>query len=129
MDVAHIRPSGTLDSAKALQYSQAVRAGKIVFLSGQAGWNEKMEVPASFEDECRAAFENLRIVLAAAGCRFADVVEVTSLHTAGTDINVFWKIRNEYFAEPWPAWTLINGIQLALPAMHVEIKATAVVPG
>lgn len=128
MDVVRIQPPGVFDSSKLLQYSQAVRAGRIVFLSGQPGWNAKMEVPADFEDECRAAFENLRAVLAAAGCSFADVVDVTSLH-AGGDLATFWKIRNEHFAEPWPAWTVIDGIRLALPAMRVEIKATAVVPG
>ena len=58
----------------------------------------------------------------------ADVVDAVSLHTPGTDTGTFWKVRNEYFKEPWPAWTLIGDIGLALPAMHVEVKVTAVIP-
>jgi enamine deaminase RidA (YjgF/YER057c/UK114 family) len=129
MEVTRIRPSGIVDSATRFKYSQAVRAGNLLFASGQPGWNENLEIPAAFEDECRAAFENVRAVLAAAGCSFADVVDVVSLHTTGTDFATFWKMREDYFAAPYPAWTVINGIELALPAMHVEIKVTAVVPG
>lgn len=128
MHVERIRPAGVLDSEARMQYAQAVRAGDLLFVSGQAGWDERLGVPASFEDECRAVFRNLRAVLAAAGCGFADVVEATSLHTAGADLGTFWRVRNEHFAAPWPAWTVIGGIALALPTMHVEVKVTAVVP-
>ncbi len=124
----HYRPAGTLDTVATFQYSQAVRAGGLLFVAGQPGWNERLEVPEDYQAECRAAFENLRVVLAAAGCGFDDIVDATSLHAPGTDLAVFWGVRNDYLAPPWPAWTTIGDIGLALPGMRVEIKVTAVVP-
>ena len=128
MDVERYQPEGLIDTAGRLQYAQAVRAGNLLFVSGQAGWEANMGVPSNYEDECRAVFENLKVVLASAGCGFAHVLDAVSLHTPGTDTGTFWKVRNEYFKEPWPAWTLIGDIGLALPAMHVEVKVTAVIP-
>jgi enamine deaminase RidA (YjgF/YER057c/UK114 family) len=125
MRIDHLRPEGTLDTVTTFQYSQAVRVGDLVFVSGQAGWNERLEVPNDYSAECRAAFENLGIVLRAAGCDFAHIVEATSLHTTGTDLAAFWAVRNEFIRPPWPAWTTIGDIGLAFPTMRVEIKVTA----
>jgi len=125
-DIEHIRPAQGLDTFKKLQYSQAVRVGDLVFVSGQAAWDENFGVPEDFEAECRSAFENLKMVLETAGCTLADVVEATSLHAPGTDLMAFWKVRNEFMAAPWPAWTTIGGVTLAFPNMRVEVKATAV---
>jgi enamine deaminase RidA (YjgF/YER057c/UK114 family) len=129
MKVERYQPEGLLDTAARMQYAQAVRAGNLLFVSGQAGWDANMGIPADYEEECRAVFENIKAVLAAAGCDFSNVVEAVSLHTPETDIGTFWRVRNEYFNEPWPAWTLIGDIGLALPAMHVEVKVTAAIPG
>lgn len=128
MRIEHLRPPGTLDTVATFQYSQAVRAGDLLFVAGQAGWNERLEIPADYATECRAVFENLGNVLRAAGCDYADIVDATSLHTVGTDLAAFWAVRNEYIDAPWPAWTTIGDIALAFPTMHVEVKVTAVVP-
>lgn len=128
MRIEHLRPTGTLDTAGTFQYSQAVRVGELLFVAGQAGWNDRLEIPADYGAECRCAFENLGTVLRAAGCDFGDVVDAISLHAAGTDLAAFWAVRNEYMHAPWPAWTTIGDIALAFPTMHVEIKVTAVVP-
>jgi enamine deaminase RidA (YjgF/YER057c/UK114 family) len=128
MRIEHLRPSGTLDTVTTFQYSQAVRVGDLLLVAGQAGWNERLEIPADYADECRAVFDNLATVLRAAGCDFGDVVDAVSLHAAGTDLAAFWAVRNEYIRAPWPAWTTIGDIALAFPTMHVEIKVTAVVP-
>jgi enamine deaminase RidA (YjgF/YER057c/UK114 family) len=128
MDVERYQPEGVLDTVARLQYAQAVRAGNLLFVSGQAGWDANMVVPSDYEEECRAVFENLKVVLGAAGCSLADVIEAVSLHTPATDIGTFWRVRNEYLKEPWPAWTMIGDIGLALPTMHVEVKVTAAVP-
>jgi enamine deaminase RidA (YjgF/YER057c/UK114 family) len=128
MDVERYQPEGALDTVARLQYAQAVRAGNLLFVSGQAGWDANMGVPSDYEEECRVVFENLKLVLASAGCSLADVIEAVSLHTPGTDIGTFWRVRNEYLKEPWPAWTMIGDIGLALPTMHVEVKVTAAIP-
>ena len=70
----------------------------------------------------------LKIVLEEAGCGFGDVVDVTSYHTPGADIGTFWRVRNEYFTAPYPAWTLIQDIALVSPDLHAEVKVNAVIP-
>ncbi len=127
MRIDHLRPVGTLDTVATFQYSQAVRVGDLLFVAGQAGWDEHLAVPTDFEAECRAAFENLGVVLRAGGCDFADIVDATSLHAPGTDLATFWAVRNEFIEAPWPAWTTIGDIGLAFPTMRVEIKVTAAV--
>ena len=128
MTVERLQPKGLPDSEKIYQYAQAVRAGNLLFVSGQTGWNAEMKTPESYEDEIRQLFENLKLVLAEAGCGFEDVVDVTSYHTPGADIGSFWRVRNEYFTAPYPAWTLIQDIALVSPDLHAEVKVNAVIP-
>jgi len=128
MKIERIAPDGSFDSAKVMQFAQAIRAGQTLYCSGQTGMDANMKVAEDYEAECRQLFENMKIVLEAAGCTFADVVDATSLHTPGSDIPCFWRVRNEYFAEPWPAWTMIGDVGLATPALHAEVKVTAVIP-
>jgi 2-iminobutanoate/2-iminopropanoate deaminase len=127
MHIQHYQPAGQPDTWSR-QFSQAVSAGGLVFVSGQPGWDTNMNIRESYEDECRQVFENIRSVLAEAGCELADIVEGTSLHTPDADIGTFWRIRNEYLSEPWPAWTMIANVGLGLPDMHLEVKVTAAVP-
>jgi enamine deaminase RidA (YjgF/YER057c/UK114 family) len=128
MRIERLEPKDLVDSQKQLQYAQAVRAGDLLFCSGQIGWDVNMQVAPDYGAECKQVFENIKTVLAEAGCDFKDVIDVTSLHTTGGDIGAFWSIRNEYFAEPWPAWTMINDVSLASPRVHVEVKVTAAIP-
>ena len=55
----------------------------------------------------------------------ADVVEMTTYHTDMALLGTFMKIKDEYVAEPYPAWTAIGCTQLALPGALVEIRAQA----
>lgn len=128
MDVQHYQPADQPDTQKNFQYSQAVRAGNLLFVSGQPGWDADIKIPESYEDECRQVFENIRSVLAEAGCKLENIVDVVSLHAADAEFDVFWRIRNEYFSEPWPAWTMIANAGLGLPDMRLEVKVTAVIP-
>lgn len=63
------------------KYSAAIRSGDLLFVSGQVGSREDGSPEPVFEDQVRLAFANLRAVLAAAGCSFDDVVDVTTFHT------------------------------------------------
>jgi enamine deaminase RidA (YjgF/YER057c/UK114 family) len=60
------------------RYSAAIRSGDLLFVSGQVGSREDGTPEPDFERQVQLAFDNLAAVLAAAGCTFADVVDVTS---------------------------------------------------
>ena len=61
-------------------YSQAVKVGNRVEISGQGGWNNDSEFPNSVEEEIIQAFENVERTLALAGAFWKDVVHVNSYH-------------------------------------------------
>jgi 2-iminobutanoate/2-iminopropanoate deaminase len=85
-------------------YSQAVRANGLLFVSGQPGIDPVTRVaPASFAEQARQAFENLRVVLEAGGSGLDRVVNTTVLvaNIANfPEVNVLFA---EYFAASPPA--------------------------
>jgi 2-iminobutanoate/2-iminopropanoate deaminase len=107
--------------------SQAIKVGDLVFVSGQAGFDEHgRTVPGGFEAQARQAFANLAKVLEAAGAGLADVVKVTILLTDTGNLDTVVRLRREYFTEPYPADTLVGVAVLAQPDWQIEIDAVAV---
>jgi reactive intermediate/imine deaminase len=91
-------------------YSQAVRAGQWVFLSGQIPLDPGTGalVEGDIGVQARRAFDNLKAVCEAAGGSLADVVRV-GLYL--TDLNRFAEVNAvmaEYFAPPYPARSTIE---------------------
>nr|WP_244117692.1 RidA family protein [Burkholderia contaminans] len=108
-------------------YIPAVKAGAIVFCAGQVGRTVDLEVIADPEAQFLACWENLRVVLAAAGCTFEDVVDMTTYHVQmGTHMPVFREVKNRVFPRGTCAWTSIGVTELAHPGLLVEIKCVAV---
>ena len=86
-------------------YSQAVKVGSTVYLSGQIPLvPETMEmVEGTFEDNVRRVFDNLTAVCEAAGGSLQDIAK---LNIFLTDLGNFAKVNTimaEYFAQPYPA--------------------------
>ncbi len=110
--------------------SLAVKAGDLIFVSGQAGIDESGRTvgDGDFETQARQAFQNLATVLRQAGATLADVVKVTIMVTDMSRLDVVIKLRGEYFTEPYPADTLLQVAGLAQPDWLVEIDAVAVAP-
>ncbi|MNT02927.1 RutC family protein YjgH [compost metagenome] len=89
-----------------------------------------MQLVEGREAQIAQAFDNLQLVLEAAGASLADVVDLTSFHTDMRDLPLFMQVRNRYFkAHPLPAWTAVGAHMLGgTPGYIVEIKAVAVLP-
>mgnify|MGYP001486025417 CR=1 FL=1 len=85
-------------------YSQAVKKGNIVFLSGQIPLDPKsMELVEGIEKQIHQVFKNLLAVVEASGGSFNDIVK---LNIYLTDLNNFAlvnSIMEEYFSKPFPA--------------------------
>ncbi|SEN15879.1 Enamine deaminase RidA, house cleaning of reactive enamine intermediates, YjgF/YER057c/UK114 family [Luteibacter sp. UNCMF331Sha3.1] len=111
------------------RYSPAVRAGDLLFVAGQVGSREDGSPEPRYDDQVRRAFANLREVLAAAGCTFDDVLDVTSFHTdPAAQFDTFMAIRETEIGEaPYPTWTAVGVNWLA--GFDVELKAIARIPG
>lgn len=109
-------------------YSQAVRAGNTVYLSGQIPLDPKTGelVSGDFVLETRRVFDNLKAVAEAAGDGFKDVVRVTVYLTDLADFPKVNEVMAEYFQEPYPARVTVGVASLPRGA-RVEIDAVMVV--
>jgi reactive intermediate/imine deaminase len=107
-------------------YSQAVKAGSTVYLSGQIGLDPaSMQLADGFEAQTVQVFENLRAVAEAAGGSLADAVK---LNIYLTDLGNFAKVNEimaRYFAEPYPARAAVGVKELPKGAV-VEADAVLV---
>ena len=99
-------PITTPDAPKAIgTYSQAVRSGSTVYLSGQIPLDPASGqlVTGDMEAQVRRVFDNLRAVAVAAG---SDLDSVVKLNVYLTDLGHFQLVNQvmaEYFSEPYPA--------------------------
>lgn len=110
-------------------YAPAVRAGNILFCAGQVGRTQDMKVIDDPEEQFEACWKNLLDVLAAAGCTFEDVIEMTTYHIdMAKHMDVFRDVKNRVFPRGTCAWTRVGVSELAHPGLLVEIKAIALVP-
>ncbi|MFB6440487.1 RidA family protein [Streptomyces sp. NPDC056411] len=110
--------------------SQAVRAGGLIHVSGQAGIDERgRTVSDDFRTQGRQAFANVERVLTAAGASLADVVKVGTFVTdLAAHLEDIIALRGEFLSRPYPADTLLEVSSLARPDWQIEIEATALAP-
>jgi reactive intermediate/imine deaminase len=108
-------------------YSQAIRAGSTIYLSGQIPLDPKtMElVKGDIREQARQVFDNLAAVAEAAGGSFANAVRLTIYLTDLANFPVVNEIMAEYCEEPYPARVTIGVAQLPRGAA-VEIDGILV---
>ena len=99
-------------------YSQAVRVGDTVYLSGQIGLDPaSMQMVDGIDAQIVRVFENLKAVAEAAGGSLADVVK---LHVFLTDLGNFAKVNEtmaRYVSEPFPARAAVGVKELPRGAL------------
>ncbi|WP_316367833.1 RidA family protein [Candidatus Thiodiazotropha sp. CDECU1] len=105
-------------------YSQGVKVGATVYLSGQIPLvPETMQmVDGDVEQQIRRVFDNLQAVAMAAGGSLADVVKLNVFLTNLGDFPVVNQVMAEYFSEPYPARAAIGVVALPKDAA-VEMDA------
>ena len=99
------------DAPKAIgTYSQAVKVGSTVYMSGQIPLvPETMEmVEGNIEVQIRRVFDNLRAVAKAAGGDLSDIAKLNIFLTDLGDFAMVNKVMAEYFTEPYPARAAIG---------------------
>jgi reactive intermediate/imine deaminase len=105
-------------------YSQAVKCGSRVYLSGQIPLDpDTMELVAGgIESQIRRVFDNLQAVARAAGGSLADVAKLNVFLTDLSHFPVVNQVMAEYFNEPYPARAAI-GVASLPKAAEVEMDA------
>lgn len=106
-------------------YAQAVRTGGLVFTSGQIPVDPRTgAVAPDLEGQAVQALENVKNLLAAAGCGMDDVVKTTVFLMDMNDFAALNAVYARYFREPFPARSCVA--VTALPkGVRLEVEAVA----
>ena len=124
---ADITPQAMRTIRERFRYSPGVRAGNLLYIAGQVGRDENLQVVVDKEAQFAQAFENVKKVLTEAGATFDDVVEMVTYHADMRDLELFISVKDRYITnlDRLPTWTGIGTTALAMPGLFVEIKCTA----
>ena len=131
MSVEFLQPHGW---PRAAGYAHGVAAGRLVFVSGQVGWDEKQRfVSNDLPGQVRTALENVAVVLAAAGGRPEHITRMTwyvldkdEYKRRRPEIGESYRI---VMGRHYPAMSVVQVSGLVEDEALVEIEATAVLPG
>ncbi|MEH2006296.1 RidA family protein [Nostoc sp.] len=141
-----IVPKGMEILYEKFHYCPGVKVGNTLYISGQVGRDENLQIVKGIEAQFVQAFENVKKVLDAGGYTFDDVVEMITYHVTGTGLGefqaeatafdkpmhiipflqLFMQVKDRYFTNNYATWTGIGVTGLSTPELIVEIKCTAV---
>lgn len=108
-------------------YSQAVKVGNTVYLSGQIGLDPAtMQMVEGIEAQVHRVFSNLKAVAEAAGGSLADVVKLNIFLTDLSHFTLVNTIMAEYFSQPYPARAAVGVASLPRAAL-VEADGVMVI--
>ena len=117
-------------------YPHFRRAGDFIFVSGIGARRADNTIAGATSDamgttvldiraQTRAALDNVRAVLDAAGATLADVVDIVAFLVDMADFGSYNEVYAEYFGADGPARTTLAVHQLPHPHMRIEVKAVA----
>jgi 2-iminobutanoate/2-iminopropanoate deaminase len=121
------QPVSTDQAPKAIgPYSQAIRAGQFLLLSGQVGFDPTTGqlVPGGISEQTHRVLQNIGAILSAAGLSFDHVVKTTVFLADMNDFAAMNDIYASYFKSPAPARSTVQAARLPRDA-RVEIEVIA----
>ena len=122
-----IIPLGMENIYDTYHYAPGIQVGNTLYLSGQVGRDENLQVVEGTEAQFVQAFENVKKVLDAAGATFDDVMELETWFTDDmADLKTFLSVKDRYFTNRYPTWTGFAVKGFSMPGILVEIKCKAV---
>jgi reactive intermediate/imine deaminase len=109
-----------------LPFSDAVRVGDMLYLSGQVGLRPDGTLPQGIDAQARQAMDNIGAVLKGQGLGWGDVVKCTVMLDNIADWPAFNKVYVVYFPDGnYPARSALGVNGLALPRALIEIECQA----
>jgi reactive intermediate/imine deaminase len=122
-------PGGVFDSRANHYYSQAIKVGETVYISGQVPWDQKGNTVGlgDLEAQTRCCLENMRLIMEAAGGKISDVVKLIfflrDIRDFGTpEVN---GVLRDYFGDLFPTSTAIQISNLWRPDFKLAIEGVA----
>src|SRR5688500_12595652 len=109
--------------------SQAIAAGGLLYVSGQAAVGDDGEIVGvgDFDRQAEQAFRNLQRALVAGGSALDRILKVTIYLTSMSNFQKIVELRRKWFSPPYPADTIVEVSALYSPAAMIEIDAVAMI--
>ncbi len=122
-----IQPEGIYQPAT---YNHAMRAGNTLYVAGQVARDVNGALVAPFDAAAQAkqVYQNLGVVLEAAGFPRDSVVKVTTYLVDGADSKAVTEVRLEFFGLHRPPHTGLIVASLGSPEVRLEVEVIAVLP-
>lgn len=121
---------GDGEAFKRYGYAPAVRAGDLLFISGQIGRKADGSCPDDLAQQVDIVFERTFEILRWVGLTKDDLVEVYSYHVdLPNSIDPFVEAKNRHLTPSFPAWTALGVAALALPQLKIEMRSIAAFRG
>jgi len=107
-------------------FAPAVASGGFLFVSGVTGTRSDGTNSPDVEEQFVSAFEGVKESLTEAGLTFDDVVEMTTYHVGlQAHLKEFVAVKDRFIKKPYPAWTAIGVVELAVLGAVIEVQVTA----
>ncbi|MCX5971887.1 MAG: RidA family protein [Coprothermobacterota bacterium] len=109
-------------------WSQCVRRGSVVCISGQISLNSDGQVvgKGDFEAQAKQALDNLMAMLKSAGGSPEDLISINVFLTDIRNRAIFARVRDQYFRDNPPTSTLVEISHLVMEELMIEINGMAV---
>lgn len=107
-------------------YSQVLKVGDFVFISGQVGLNKDLSISESLIDQVKTIFNNTNLLLEELKMHINQVVRTVIYVVEGVDMEVVDKIYEAQFKHPLPARSVIFVSRLEVEAAKIEISFDAI---
>lgn len=110
-------------------YSHAIKCGNTIYCAGQTALDEAGNVVGDdIEKQAAKVFENIEVVLRAAGASFTDVVNITTfLINLERDRKIYMEVRRRFLGDHYPASIICGVRELANPRYLLEVAVIAVI--
>lgn len=114
--------------SKETPYSQALKAGNLIFVAGQTSTDEQGKTVGKddVKVQARQVFNRIKTILGTAGAGMEDITQMTVFFTDMHDIDAVREVRKEFFKDHKPASASIGVSSLAKPEYKIEVQVIAV---
>lgn len=108
-------------------YAHAVKTGNTIYVAGQVAWAADGKIVGEGDVAAQAEFiyQNIGVILRAAGADYTDVVKMNSYVVDAADIVKLREIRRKYFGGHVAASTAVGVTGLAAPGLLLEVEVIA----
>jgi enamine deaminase RidA (YjgF/YER057c/UK114 family) len=131
MSIEHYRTPAGMAPGNGYSHTVVARGGSVVAIAGQVAMDEHGALVGPDDPSAQAerVYQNLSLVLAAAGATFADVIKLSAFVTDITILPVLREVRDRYVdVDRPPASTAVQVSALFQPDYMIEVEALAVLP-